>query len=109
MTVLGIFSTIEGTGTNSRLVAGIDKIRDKLLAAGLSGLPQRELTKAVAQYMDASHMKAVLDIMHDLGMVQQFQGVQLGRGRPMTIWRGAPPLASSKALDDVIRQHSPSR
>jgi hypothetical protein len=102
-------SIFEGTGTNSRLVAGIDKIRDKLLAAGLSGLPQRELTKAVAQYMDASHMKAVLDIMHDLGMVQQFQGVQLGRGRPMTIWRGAPPLASSKALDDVIRQHSPSR
>lgn len=100
----GIF---EGTGTNSRLVAGIDKIRDKLLAAGTSGLPQRELTKAVNQYMDAAHMKAVLDIMHELGMVQQFAGVQLGRGRPVTIWRGAPPLASSKAIDTIIRQHSP--
>lgn len=102
-------SIFEGTGTTSRLVAGIDKIRDKLLAAGLNGLPQRELTKATAQYMDASHMKAVLDIMHDLGMVAQFQGVQLGRGRPVTIWRGAPPLASSKAIDLVISQHSPGR
>lgn len=102
-------SIFEGTGTSSRLVAGIDKIRDKLLAAGTSGLPQRELTKAVAQYMDAAHMKAVLDIMHDLGMVQQFAGVQLGRGRPVTIWRGAPPLAAGSAIDQVVKQHSPGR
>lgn len=100
-------SIFEGTGTNSRLVAGIDKIRDKLLAAGLNGLPQREITKAIAQYMDAEHMKAVLDIMHDLGMVSCFQGVQLGKGRPVTIWRGAPPLAAGNAIDQVIKNHQP--
>lgn len=102
-------SIFEGTGTSSRLVAGIDKIRDKLLAAGINGLPQRELTKASSPYMDAGHMKAVLDIMHELGMVSQFQNVQLGRGRPVTIWRGAPPLASGVAIDHIIKAHTPGR
>lgn len=102
-------SIFEGTGSSSRLVYGIDKIRDKLLAAGINGLKQKELTKAVAGYMDAGHMKAVLDIMHDLGMVQCFQGVQLGRGRPITIWRGTQSLASSTAIDQVIQKHTPGR
>ena len=102
-------SIFEGTGSSSRLVYGIDKIRDKLLSAGINGCPQRELTKACSQYMDAGHMKAVLDIMHDLGMVQQFQGVQLGRGRPVTIWRGAPPLAAGGAIDRIVKQHAPGR
>lgn len=92
----------EGTGSSSRLVLGIDKIRDKLLAAGMSGLAQKELTKAVAPYMNAEHMKAVLAIMHDLGMLQKFEDIQLARGRPTTIWRGLPPLAQSKALDKII-------
>ena len=100
-------SIFEGTGSNSKLVYGIDKIRDKLLAAGLNGLPQREITKACVGYMDAQHMLAVLNIMHDLGMVQQFQGVQVGRGRPVTIWRGTQHLSSSTAIDQVLKQHSP--
>jgi len=95
-------SIFEGTGSSSRIVLGIDKLRDKLLAGGLSGVPQKDLTKAVAPYMNAEHMKAVLDIMHELGMVQQFQGIQLTRGRPTTIWRGLQPLAQSKALDKII-------
>lgn len=102
-------SIFEGTGTNSRSIAGIDKIRDKLLAAGLNGLPQREITKSVAPYMDAEHMIAHLDIMHELGMVQKFEGVQVGRGRPKTIWRGTSVLASSKAIDLILQRLSPGR
>ncbi len=102
-------SIFEGTGSNSRFIIGVDKIRDKLLAAGINGLPQRELTKAVAAYMNAEHMNAVLDIMHDLGMVAKFEKIQVGRGRPTTIWRGAAPLASSKAIDDVAGRFAPVR
>lgn len=102
-------SIFEGTGTNSKLIAGIDKLRDKLLAAGLNGLPQRELTKAVANNMDAEHMVATLEIMHELDLVQKFEGIQVGRGRPKTIWRGTSALASSRAIDQIIEKHSPGR
>lgn len=100
-------SIFEGTGNNSRLVIGIDKLRDKLLAAGQSGLPQTDLTKAVAMFMNAEHMKAALAIMHELQMVQKFENIQVARGRPVTIWRGTSELGKSKALDRIIEQHSP--
>ncbi|MCA2593020.1 MAG: DUF3987 domain-containing protein, partial [Microcystis sp. M31BS1] len=68
----------EGTGTNSRLIAGIDKIRDKLLEAGINGLPQTNLTKAVSSYMDAEHLVTALNIMHELQFVQKFDAIQVG-------------------------------
>lgn len=102
-------SIFEGTGANSRLILGIDKIRDKLLAAGLNGLPQREITKAVAGYMNAEHMTTALAIMHDLGMVQQFQNIQVSRGRPVTIWRGTAALAAPSALDKIVSSMAPAR
>lgn len=100
-------SIFEGTGSNSRLVIGIDKLRDKLLAAGMGGLAQKDLTKAVQQFMKAEEMKAALDIMQDLAMVSQFQLPALGKGRPTTIWRATQALAQSKALDKIIEQQGP--
>ena len=100
-------SIFEGAGSNGRLVLGIDKLRDKLLAAGISGIPQRELTKITSQFFNADYMKTVLDIMHDLGMVQRFENIQLGRGRPMTLWRATQALAASKALDRIIDATKP--
>lgn len=100
-------SIFEGTGANSQLVLGIDKLRDKLLAGGLGGVTQKDLTAYVQRFMNAQHMKAVLDIMQELEMVQQFSGVQVGRGRPTTIWRATNELAKTKALDTIIRQHQP--
>lgn len=97
----------EGTGANSRFVIGVDKLRDKLLAAGINGLPQRELTKAIANYMNAEHMKACLDIMQELQMVQQFQNIQIGRGRPSTIWRGTNLLVASNAIDTIMNEFAP--
>jgi hypothetical protein len=101
-------SIFEGTGSQGRLIVGLDKLRDKLLAAGINGTPQKELTKAVSGYMDAATMRAALDIMHDLGMVSRFDGIQLGRGRPMTIWRGAPPLVAGNALDRLVEAYKPN-
>jgi hypothetical protein len=47
-------------------------------------------------------MKAALDIMHNLGMVQRFDGIKTGRGRPTTIWRAMQPLAQGKALETIL-------
>lgn len=97
----------EGTGTGSRLILGIDALRDKLLAAGLNGTKQGELTKGLQRYMNANEIKTALDIMHDLQMVQRFEGVQLGKGRPVTLWRATQSLLSNKAIDAIVQQVQP--
>lgn len=97
----------EGTGTSSRAIVGVDRLRDKLISCGLNGTPQRELTRVCSGYLDAETMRAVLDIMHELGMVQCFQKVQVSRGRPTTIWRATTLLASSNALDRIIEKYTP--
>lgn len=98
----------EGTGTNSKIVLGVDAIRDKLLAAGINGVKQSDLTKALQRYMDATHVRTALDIMHDLDMVQRFDGIQLGRGRPTTMWRAKQSLISPRALDNIIASLEPT-
>jgi hypothetical protein len=102
-------SIFEGTGNSSRLILGIDKIRDKLLAAGRDGLYQRELTKSIAPFMQAEHLNACLAIMHELDMVAKFETVQVGRGRPSTLWRAGPELAQPKALEKVANSFAPTR
>ncbi|HSW91779.1 MAG TPA: DUF3987 domain-containing protein [Candidatus Saccharimonadales bacterium] len=92
----------EGTGTNSRLVIAADAIRDKVLAGGLGGVKQGDITKSLQGRATAEDIKTILNIMHDLGMVQRFENIQVGRGRPVTIWRGQQALLNSKAIDEVI-------
>lgn len=98
----------EGTGTNSRLVLGVDAIRDKLLAAGIGGIKQSELTKALQRYMDAAQCKTALDVMHELQMVQRFEGINVGKGRPTTIWRAKQSLIATNALDTIINSLEPT-
>jgi hypothetical protein len=94
----------EGTGSGSKLVLGVDALRDKLIAAGAGGIKQSELTKALQHHMNAEQIKTALDIMHDLQMVARFDGVSVGKGRPTTIWRATQSLLSTKALDSIIEQ-----
>jgi hypothetical protein len=97
----------EGTGTNSKIILGVDAIRDKLLVAGINGIKQSELTKALQRYMNAEHVRTALDIMHDLNMVQRFDGIQIGKGRPTTMWRATQSLLSPKAIDTIISSMEP--
>lgn len=101
-------SIFEGTGSNSKLVLGVDALRDKLLAAGIGGIKQSELTKALQRYMDAGHVKTALDVMHELQMVQRFEGVHVGKGRPTTIWRAKQSLIDTRALDTIISSLEPA-
>lgn len=97
----------EGTGTHSRLIIGIDALRDLLISAGSNGRKQSELTKKLQRYMNAEEIKTALDIMHDLGMVQCFENVKMGRGRPTNLWRGLQPLLDSKSLDRITERIQP--
>lgn len=98
----------EGSGGSSKLVLGADALRDKLLAAGMAGTTQGKLTAALQRYMNAEHLKTILAIMHELGFVQKFEGIQVERGRPSTLWRATNSLLDSKSLDLIITRVQPN-
>jgi hypothetical protein len=54
--------------------------------------------------MNAEHVLTGLNIMHDLQMVQRFDNIKLGRGRPTTLWRATQGLLAPKALDSIIER-----
>lgn len=97
-------SIFEGSGNASRTVIGVDALRSKLLGAGVGGIKQGELTKQLQRVLNAEQIKTALDIMHDLQMVQRFENVQVGRGRPVTLWRATQSLLSTKAIDTIVEQ-----
>lgn len=97
----------EGTGTQSKMVLGLDTLRDKLMLAGMNGLTQGAITAQMQKYMNAEYTKAALAVMHELGQVQQFAGIKVGPGRPTTIWRATKLLQDSKALDHIIERIAP--
>lgn len=96
-------SIFEGVGAGSAQVILVDRIRDKLLAGGLDGVAQTELTKGLANMAKADNVKAVLAVMHELGMVQRFEAVMAQRGRPTTVWRGTQALAQGRALETIVK------
>lgn len=100
-------SIFEGTGTGSKTILGFDALRDKLLAGGLGGVRQSDLTKHCAKYINAEVVRTGLAIMHELGMVQRFADIKVARGRPTTIWRATSALASSRALDQIVERTEP--
>lgn len=100
-------SIFEGTGSHSKMILGVDALRDKLLAAGMNGIKQGELTAKMQRYMNAEHMKTALQVLQELGYVQQFAGIMLGKGRPTTLWRATRALAETKALDNILERISP--
>lgn len=92
----------EGTGANAQIIAGLDKLRDALLAGGMGGLKQSEITKKVKSHLDRDQTLAALNIMHEYGMVQRFEVPALAAGRPATVWRATNSLLDTKSLNTVI-------
>lgn len=98
-------SIFEGTGATSKYIIGLDKIRDKILSAGITGAAQREITKACSGYLDSRTMRNALDIMHELGFVQRFEVPAVAAGRPTTIWRATQALVATNAIDRIVEKH----
>jgi len=102
-------SIFEGTGTATKEIIGIDKLRDKLIALGHNGATQTVLSKSTSRYFNSEFLGTVLEVMHELDMVQKFENIKpgSGRGRPITIWRATKTLVGSKALDEIIGHITP--
>lgn len=91
--------------TDRRLVEGIGRLRHTLIGSGLAGASRTKLTRAMQHFMRAEELTAALEVMHELGMVQRFEGVptSLGTGgRRKTIWRATQLMLDDSMLDRVL-------
>ncbi len=74
-----------------KLAAGIDKLRRVLIEAGELGITQTALLFKVRTALPAQQLKYALEIMHELGMVDQFIVREPG-SKSKTVWRGTNRL-----------------
>lgn len=82
-----------------RTLAGIDVLRQALCNAGLSGIAQGELSMKIKHKLDGHEMITALRIMQELDMVQCFEGIKTGVGRPKTIWRATKHITARNAIE----------
>lgn len=91
----------EGAGSRSKLIIGIDLLRDILLTYGMDPIPRTTLHAKVRNHLDRETFAAVLDILVELEMVQQFEVPRTGRGRPGILYRGTKALAGTGVMEKV--------
>ena len=91
------------TGNKSAevLAAGIDKLRNELIAAGEMGITQTALMFKVRSKLPATQMKYALEIMQELRMVDQFRVADTG-GKPRTVWRGTR-LLTTRSNNELLK------
>jgi hypothetical protein len=89
----GVFGSTEKPGARSRtdvLESRIDDLQRILERGGTDWVSQATLTQHFAHRLNARGLRAILDAMHDLRMVQRAEST--GRGRTTTLWRGTTLL-----------------
>jgi hypothetical protein len=86
-----------------RLLAGVDRLIAVLIKAGSHGMTKSELVFKLREYMNVAERDMLLDLMHELDMVQKFE-LRGAPGRPTYLYRGTTLL-----LDNEVRQQFTER
>lgn len=98
-------SELFGSGyVNDRIVHATDIIRRSLLEAGIDGLRHDDIRKRVSHYMNAKRLRTLLKIMHELNMVECFETINEGAGKPAIIWRATSTIFASGNSGDLMRR-----
>lgn len=100
----GAARVFEGTGEVGRIAIGIDKVRELLLASGKTAVAKGQLYIAVRKQLNRSELTALLDVMHELSMVQKFDQIREGPGRPATYYRGTRSLLAKEATQTLMAE-----
>lgn len=95
----------EGAGLRGAILIGIDRLRDALLEAGTDPVTQTKLYIRCKNYLSSADLKTLLEIMHELEMVQRFEVSSGSSGRPATVWRGTKSLLSKDVMKLVMEQY----
>ena len=92
-----------GTGVaSSKTYALVDRIRGALVSAGRSGLSQSALTGLCRRHGTIEEQRTVLQVMHEMQLIQKFSLETMERGRPSTMYRATRSLAVPRAIEDVV-------
>ncbi len=105
----GASALFAGTSVTSRIVLGIDKLRETLIEAGISGCTQTTLLTKCRNYINAEEMTTALVIMQELGMVQQFKSIGGTVGKPSTTWRGTRDITGQGSMEMILNRLEPTR
>jgi hypothetical protein len=97
-------SMFEGSGSRSKTIIAIDLVRDALLASGMDPLSRTNLHAKVRGFLDREKFAAVMDIMVELGIVQQFETLRVGAGRPGTLYRGTKALTGKDVTSSITER-----
>jgi hypothetical protein len=99
---VGLF---EGIGSRTATVIAIDRIRDALIGAGREVVTATDIARKTQTFINAEKRQAILDIMHEMSMIQKFMiPAKAKGGRPLTVYRGTKALVRKGAVDEVIGQ-----
>lgn len=87
----------------NKVANAVDRLRSRLIRAGMEGVQQSMLYNHVRGYVTNEQFLTLLNIMHEMRMVQQF--VDGGHiGRPSTIWRGTKLLAARNTIEQIMKE-----
>lgn len=75
---------------------------------GTDWISQRDLTLKFGHKLNARGLRNILDVMHDLRMVQRMEAVSRGPGKAATLWRGTTLLLTTP-VEVVLQQVDRSR
>lgn len=97
-----------GSGSMTKTMIVVDKLRDQLIGAGVNGVTQSDITIHLRSHAPAATIKVILAIMHELGMVQKFEGVRQPKGgRAPVIWRATNKITARNMMELVTEQIEP--
>jgi hypothetical protein len=99
-------SYIFAYNTDDKLVMGIDRIRNFLIAGGLDGKLQSEITKTVQRYIDGAQVRYALEIMLELDFVQCFDEKTPGasNNKSRLRWRATKAITSPGIVSTILDQ-----
>lgn len=102
-------SVFEGASSKDKIIYGIDKIREHLIKQGKQQTSQSELYALVRTSMRGEDIQFVMDIMHELGMVNKFTiPAKGGRGgKPKTTYVGTNKLMTRNAMELILNESRP--
>ena len=91
----------------TQFAVAFDKVRDCLIREGLDGCTTSQLIRATQHIAKADVIHAMLSVMHELELVQRFDGIKVQRGRPITLFRATNRLLRKGVADQVFESMMP--
>lgn len=93
-----------GTGARGKWYLGVEALRDALLVSA-EPITRSKLFLKVRKYIDNAEFNALLDTMHESGMIRRSVGHHDGAGRPSELIIGTDLLRARNMIDRVLELH----